>query len=1008
MKKLRRISVILLVACMVNTSVIPAFAEGIPEQQTETETANGIVPEITNPNEAAYKSISEDPVDDDIDEASPSDAEEADDKLFVREVTVDGVKIKVEAPAGTFPRDAELSVKTVDEDTVDENIENVEETIEEAVEAARKNDKSLKDAKVLSSLKFDIKIELPDGTELQPEGNKVKVTFTLAEKISDCVDINVYHLKEVENAETPDDTEESDASLTAEKVEGIVKTVPAEEATETAEGATAVKTVSEEEVDEDDILADGQITNDVNDEVSEFEGDTDGFSYYTVEFTYNELQYVLSGDNNIALSDILAELMIEGTVADVEVSSPKLFSADKDAAGNWTVTALQAFSSSEKMTVAMDDGKEYEITVTDDQIAFPKVIIHTPEGNGNNIVKSDGYVEGTKIEIIAADYATISEENGKIKVRGNSTSEGAKKPFNIKFAEKQNVLGMGKAKKWCLLANCFDPTLMRNYIGIHLAQDLGLEFTSEQRYVELWIDDVYKGCYILIEAVETGKTRVDIDTDDNDNEFLLELNSGRIESGVSYITAKDGVRFEISEPEEPKEEQLTNIQTKINLVADALLSGDYESVQSIVDTDSFCKMYLLNEYMKTVDFGGLSVYYYFKDGKMYCGPAWDFDLSSGNANPYYYTGYYSYDSEDSMGYKGLWAKGNPWISRLFKYAEFKNAVYEEYQNQENLFENVFSDNGLIDTIVDDYGELFERNYTLANWKVSTLYSGLERQPLSTFSENVDYMKQWFEKRYHYLQDALNPEKGMYYVYYVNYDNTVLKKSEIFIGDVIPQYNLSLPQKPSDGTYNYSFSSWSGPVSQADGSIVYTAQYTASFINNDSEDDGESGSSGRSGESSNRGGSSSGGSGGGSGSGGAGASVIISYAEKPAVTPITVSSNGSQMMGTAVVSIPAAQLAKSGAAPVSGVWSKANGMWTFTKADGNKAKNELVLITVAGGNASYFYFDSNGNMVTGWQQVGGKWMYFNNESGPLLGACLRGPGRTPDGYEIDAAGAWTGR
>ena len=115
-----------------------------------------------------------------------------------------------------------------------------------------------------------------------------------------------------------------------------------------------------------------------------------------------------------------------------------------------------------------------------------------------------------------------------------------------------------------------------------------------------------------------------------------------------------------------------------------------------------------------------------------------------------------------------------------------------------------------------------------------------------------------------------------------------------------------------------------------------------------------------------------------------------------------------MMGTAVVSIPAAQLAESGAAPVPGIWNKENGMWAFTKTDGNKAKNEWALITVAGGNASYFYFDSNGNMVTGWQQVGEKWMYFNNESGSLLGACLVGPGRTPDGYEIDASGAWTGR
>ena len=364
MKAIKRNLAILLAACMVITSVVPAFAEEIPEQQTET--VNEIVPEEATPNEATYGSEAADPENEDIEKASPSDAKKSDSEVFIREATVDGVIVKVEAPAGTFPADAKLSVTAVDEDTVDENIENVEEKIDEAVEDARKKDKDLKDAKVLSSLKFDIKIVLPDGTELQPEGNKVKVTFTLAEKVGDCVDINVYHLKEVENTGNAADTEESDVSLKAEKVEGTVKTVPAEKTAETAEDTTAVKTVSEE-VDEEGVLADGPITNDVNDEVSEFEGETDGFSYYTVEFTYEELQYVLPGDRSIALSDILAQLKIEGTVADVAVSNSELFSADKDANGIWTVTAHQAFSSTEKMTVTMDDGKKYEIVVTDNQ-----------------------------------------------------------------------------------------------------------------------------------------------------------------------------------------------------------------------------------------------------------------------------------------------------------------------------------------------------------------------------------------------------------------------------------------------------------------------------------------------------------------------------------------------------------------------------------------------------------------------------------------------------------------
>lgn len=53
-------------------------------------------------------------------------------------------------------------------------------------------------------------------------------------------------------------------------------------------------------------------------------------------------------------------------------------------------------------------------------------------------------------------------------------------------------------------------------------------------------------------------------------------------------------------------------------------------------------------------------------------------------------------------------------------------------------------------------------------------------------------------------------------------------------------------------------------------------------------------------------------------------------------------------------------------------------------------------------------DSSGNVLTGWQYINGKWYYLNpNKDGTLKGLNI-GTSVTPDGYEIDAIGAWTGR
>ena len=129
--------------------------------------------------------------------------------------------------------------------------------------------------------------------------------------------------------------------------------------------------------------------------------------------------------------------------------------------------------------------------------------------------------------------------------------------------------------------------------------------------------------------------------------------------------------------------------------------------------------------------------------------------------------------------------------------------------------------------------------------------------------------------------------------------------------------------------------------------------------------------------------------------------------------------------------------------VNGSWSKnANGTWRFKKAgSGKDAAFEWVFVRnpYAGAGQelnSWFRFDAEGNMLTGWfLDTDGRWYYLNPVSDNTLGRMMTGwkwiagkdgelrcyyfeetsnghcgamysNAKTPDGYTVDADGAWT--
>lgn len=69
---------------------------------------------------------------------------------------------------------------------------------------------------------------------------------------------------------------------------------------------------------------------------------------------------------------------------------------------------------------------------------------------------------------------------------------------------------MGSAKKWILIANAFDNTLLRNTTAFAIAKLLNLAYTPDAQYVDVYANGNFLGNYLLTEKIEVGKNRVSV------------------------------------------------------------------------------------------------------------------------------------------------------------------------------------------------------------------------------------------------------------------------------------------------------------------------------------------------------------------------------------------------------------------------------------------------------------------------------------------------------------------
>lgn len=361
------------------------------------------------------------------------------------------------------------------------------------------------------------------------------------------------------------------------------------------------------------------------------------------------------------------------------------------------------FATYKELTVTNVEGTEAVYTVNFTNTGLPVVVVNQVTGvtsseSSSKYSKASAAwykATGTKWQPKDADWgmtegaddfmvynadgtSALTDKNGaavskpilsSTRVRGNVTQQMPKKPFAVKLDKKHGMLGMPAHKRWVLLANWKDRTLMRNAVAFGIADVFqntlsgGMEWNPSGQFVELVYNGVHVGTYYLCEQIKIDGNRLDINEplDEEDNPYtgdpevfgyLMESDDGYDEAW--QFTTANYVPFLLKD--DANADMLTYAQNFVRGIENQLYNGSYSAAYEKMDLASFVDFWLIQELMMNSETSHpKSCYSYINNGKMYAGPLWDFDWNTLPVSSSYSENGYSFSKsmlEDAVASTG--------------------------------------------------------------------------------------------------------------------------------------------------------------------------------------------------------------------------------------------------------------------------------------------------------------------------------------------------------------------
>ncbi len=413
---------------------------------------------------------------------------------------------------------------------------------------------------------------------------------------------------------------------------------------------------------------------------------------------------------------------------------------------------------------------------------LPVVVINTRNGDEPQ-GKEKGDEKVSVIKIISPEGELLSAP-GTLRLRGNASMKFEKKPYRIKFDKKQRPLdAKAKAKKWTLINNYGDKTLMRNLVAWEIARTFDMEYVPYGRAVDVVVNGEYKGCYQLCDQIEVKEGRVpieEVEVEDlhgkapADCDYLMEIDgyAGYTEPYAMpenfKSTAEVPVTLKSPDPDDIKDANVFDhynyARDTYQSMEDAVLDKSFpdNSYRELLDVDTFLKHFLVGEITCNPDtYWSTYIYKRSGDSRVYFGPEWDFDIAFDNDyrvhnNLYTKRFMYSYGTPaGSNEFNGWSVKSVHTIVGNVVNKDPKNLPYAKHLIERAMERGLTSEylNDYIDKLASELDESQQLNFK--RWKIldKNVHMNVDANLRSSYGEYVDLLKNHLDRRLNFLYNT---------------------------------------------------------------------------------------------------------------------------------------------------------------------------------------------------------------------------------------------------------------